>query len=86
MALGTPVITSSHAAAGLLTTANQNLLIADQPSAFAASVLRLLEDANQWTRLSQNGLAYIATYHNWTQIVKQLTEIYAKVLHSTEEI
>jgi hypothetical protein len=25
----------------------------------------------------QNGLAYIATHHNWTQIVEQLTEIYA---------
>jgi glycosyltransferase involved in cell wall biosynthesis len=86
MALGTPVVASSHAAAGLLATADQNLLVADQPSAFAASVLRLLEDTDQWTRLSQNGLAYITTYHNWTQIVKQLTEIYARVLHSTEEL
>ncbi|MBV9613943.1 MAG: glycosyltransferase [Ktedonobacteraceae bacterium] len=86
MALGTPVVASSHAAAGLLTTADQNLLIADQPSAFAASVLRLLEDESQWTRLSQKGLEYIATYHNWAQVVKQLTDIYARVVHSTKGI
>ena len=85
MALGTPVVASSHAATGLLATAEQNLLVADQPEAFAASVLHLLDDPDQWTHLSQNGLAYIATYHNWAQIVKQLTEIYASVLHSTKE-
>ena len=85
MALGTPVVASSHAAAGLQATADQNLLIADQPSTFAASVLHLLEDEDQWTQLSHNGLAYIATYHNWTQIVKQLTEIYADALHSTKQ-
>jgi polysaccharide biosynthesis protein PslH len=86
MALGTPVVASSHAAAGLLATADQNLLIADQPSAFAASVLHLLDNPDQRARLSQNGLAYIATYHNWTRIVEQLTALYVGVLHSTKEI
>lgn len=80
MALGTPVVASSHAAGGLVTTADQQILIADQPMDFAASVLHLLDDTTQWTRLSQNGLEYIATYHNWTQIVKQLTAIYANTL------
>jgi polysaccharide biosynthesis protein PslH len=84
MALGTPVVASSHAAAGLLATDEQVLLIADQPSTFAASVLHLLEDEDQWTHLSRNGLAYIATYHNWTLIMKQLTTIYADVLHSAK--
>jgi len=85
MALGTPVVASSHAAGGLVTTADQQILIADQPADFAASVLRLLDDAAQWTRLSQNGLNYIATYHNWTQIERQLTEIYRNVLDTAKE-
>jgi glycosyltransferase involved in cell wall biosynthesis len=85
MALGTPVIASSHAAGGLVTTADQPILIADQPADFAASVLRLLDDAAQWTRLSQNGLDYIATYHNWTQIERQLTEIYRDVLDTAKK-
>jgi glycosyltransferase involved in cell wall biosynthesis len=86
MALGTPVVASSHAAAGLLATADQNLLIADQPSAFAASVLHLLDNPDQWARLSQNGLAYIDTYHNWTRIVEHLTALYVGMLHSTKEL
>jgi polysaccharide biosynthesis protein PslH len=85
MALGTPVVASSHAAGGLVTTVEQQILIADQPADFAASVLRLLDDAAQWTRLSQNGLDYIATYHNWAQIERQLTEIYKNVLDTTKE-
>jgi polysaccharide biosynthesis protein PslH len=84
MALGTPVVASSHAAAGLLATADQNLLIADQPSAFAASVLQILDDPEQWTRLSQNGLTYISTYHNWTHIVEQLTQVYENLMYTTE--
>lgn len=78
MALGTPVVASSYAAGGLMTSVDQHLLIADQPSEFAASVLRLLEDTDQWTRISQNGLEYLATYHNWTKIAEQLTAIYVK--------
>jgi glycosyltransferase involved in cell wall biosynthesis len=85
MALGTPVVASSHAAGGLVTTADQHLLIADQPSEFAASVLRLLDDGEQWARLSQNGLEYIATYHNWTRIVEQLTAIYLAVVDTEKE-
>jgi len=80
MALGTPVVASSCAAGGLITTTDQHLLIADQPAEFATAVLQLLDDTNQWTRLSQKGLEYIATYHNWTQIVERLTAIYASAL------
>ena len=85
MALGTPVVASSHAAEGLVTTADQQILIADQPADFAASVLRLLDDAAQWACLSQNGLEYITTYHNWTQIEQRLTEIYRNVLDAKKE-
>ncbi len=80
MALGTPVVASSHAAAGLLTKADQDLLVVDHPSAFADAVLHLLANLDLWQCLSQNGLAYIATHHNWTQIVNYLTEIYHDVV------
>lgn len=80
MALGTPVVASSHAAGGLITTADEQILIADQPSEFASSVLRLLDDHAQWMRHSQNGLHYVATYHDWTKIEKQLTDIYVNAL------
>jgi len=81
MALGTPVVASSHAANGLVTTTDKYILTADQPSEFATSVLRLLDDAELWTRISQNGLEYISTYHNWTRIIEQLTAIYANALN-----
>ncbi|HEU5227907.1 MAG TPA: glycosyltransferase, partial [Ktedonobacteraceae bacterium] len=80
MALGTPVVASSHAAAGLLAKADQDLLVVDDPSAFADAVLHLLSNLDLWQRLSQNGLTYIAANHNWTQIVNYLTAIYHDVM------
>jgi glycosyltransferase involved in cell wall biosynthesis len=86
MALGTPVVASSYAAGGLITSTDQHLLIADQPSEFAASVLRLLDDSDQWARLSQHGLEYIATHHNWIHIVEQLTAIYANAADTRKKV
>jgi polysaccharide biosynthesis protein PslH len=80
MALGTPVVTSSHGSAGLQAAPDQDLLVADDPQAFAASVLNLIDDHVLWNKLSEHGWAYIDTYHNWDNIVGQLISIYHHVI------
>lgn len=80
MALGTPVVTSSNGNAGLQAVPGQDLLVADDPETFAASVLSLMDDQMQWNKLSENGQKYIATYHNWDTIVEQLTSIYHQAI------
>ena len=84
MAMGTPVVASPGAAAGLEVVNEQDLLIADGPEAFAASVLRLLDDQTLWQRLSEQGLAYITLHHDWEHIGAQLVEVYTRAIAETQ--
>jgi polysaccharide biosynthesis protein PslH len=84
MALGTPVVATSSATAGLETITGRHLLVADEPEAFAHQVLRLLADRALWNDLSQHGLAYIATHHDWEHITQQLINVYAKAIQTHE--
>lgn len=84
MACGTPVVASTQAAAGLLAYPQPHLLVADTPDAFAAAVLRLLDDPVLWTAIAENGLSYVATQHNWEQIIRQLTRVYERAVQRRE--
>ena len=76
MALGTPVIASSHAVAGLRATAGDDVQVADEPDTFAAAILHLLDHRALRHDCRERGLAYIARHHNWNDIIEQLTAIY----------
>jgi len=54
MALGTPVVATSKGAEGLDAIADEHILIADTPNAFAKAVLRLLNESELRQRLSNN--------------------------------
>ena len=60
LAAGLPVVTTAIGAEGLDATDGVELLIADDPDAFAARVVRVLEDSELWTTLSDAGRALIA--------------------------
>lgn len=85
MALGTPVVATSCAAAGLQAVAGRDLLVADNATDFAHAVLRLLSDQPLWQQLTQNALAYIATYYTWERAISQLTMIYEQTLTAWKE-
>lgn len=80
MALGTPVIASSHAIAGIQAVAGHDVLAADEPETFANAILHLLDQRALWDALAANGAAYIAANHNWDAIIQQLTAIYTCAL------
>lgn len=80
MALGTPVVASSSAVAGLKAAAGHDLLVADTPADFAAHVLRLFDDNVLWNTLAERGSIYVATHHNWESILRQLNAVYARAL------
>lgn len=80
MALGTPVVASTPVVAGLQAIAGRDVLVADEPTDFAAAVLRLLEDQAQWRSLATHGEAYIRAYHHLDVIVQQLVAVYTKAL------
>ncbi len=80
MALGTPVVCSSCAAAGLQVRAGQDVLVADDPELFADAVLRLLDDHCLWDQLAENGVAYVAARHNNEGMVKALLSVYSQAI------
>lgn len=65
MALGTPVVATSKGAEGLDARAGEHLLVADTPQAFAAAVVRLLDDAELRARLARNGRRLVAERYDW---------------------
>jgi polysaccharide biosynthesis protein PslH len=81
MALGTPVVASTAAAAGLQAIPGRDLLVADEPTDFAAAVLCLLEDQAQWHSLAEHGVAYIRAYHHLDVVVQQLIDVYTQALN-----
>jgi GT2 family glycosyltransferase len=56
MGYGVPVVATSLAVEGMSLKANDDVMIADDPAAFATAVVELYESEQLWTRLSSNGL------------------------------
>jgi glycosyltransferase involved in cell wall biosynthesis len=82
MALGTPVVSTSSASAGLHCSNDQAALRADRAADFASLVLRLLDDPVFWRQQAEWGKQYIRTHHDWDQILSRLTDVYQRAVSS----
>jgi GT2 family glycosyltransferase/glycosyltransferase involved in cell wall biosynthesis len=60
LAHGLPVVTTSIGAEGMGFTDGEEVLIADDPRAFASAVARAYTDAELWQKLSDAGFAHVA--------------------------
>ena len=60
MAHGLPVVATSPAVEGMGLQHDHDVLIADEPHAFAAQVARLYQDPSLWQRLATNGRSNVA--------------------------
>jgi GT2 family glycosyltransferase/glycosyltransferase involved in cell wall biosynthesis len=63
MHFGTPCVATSIGAQGLA-TAGECLAVADSPGAFASAIVRLLQDASEWERLSKCGREFVRTHYS----------------------
>ena len=59
LAAGTPTVSSTIGIEGLGLADRQHVLVADEPSAFAAAITTLLRDSKLWGTLARNGLAHV---------------------------
>lgn len=84
MALGTPVVSTSQGAEGLETIPGEDILIADEPAAFADAVLRLLSDETLRARLSANGRKLVHERYGWDQIGEKLDRFLCQVVQGYE--
>jgi glycosyltransferase involved in cell wall biosynthesis len=75
MALGTPVVSTSKGAEGLTVTPEQDILIADSPEAFAAQVVRVLDDFVLRAQLASNGRRLVERLYTWDRIGAELDDV-----------
>ena len=75
MALGTPVIATSKGAEGLDVTPGHDILIADEPAALAAHVVRLLGDPGLRSRLAESGRRLVEEKYGWSEIGRRFRQL-----------
>jgi glycosyltransferase involved in cell wall biosynthesis len=75
LALGTPVVSTSKGVEGIDLTDGVHALVADTPEAFAAAILRVLDDSDLAARLSAAGRALIADTYTWDAIGRRLVDV-----------
>ena len=74
MAHGQPVVATRCAVEGMYLREDEDVLVADQPSAFADAVLRLYHDPALWRRLADNGVDNVRQHFSFEaarQVVRQ---------------
>lgn len=75
MAMGKPVISTTIGAEGLPVADGKDLLIADEPEAFAGAVVRLLSDARLAGRIGRQARATVCTNHGWERAASDFMKI-----------
>jgi glycosyltransferase involved in cell wall biosynthesis len=85
MAWGTPVVSTRLGAEGLAVTHERDILLADTPAAFAASIERLLQDRALWERLSMAGRALVAQRYSADALYRQYSDILSRVTRGARQ-
>jgi sugar transferase (PEP-CTERM/EpsH1 system associated) len=85
MACGTPVITTSLATQSLAVKNGSELCVADNPKAFAQTILELLDNPKKREQIGQAGRQYVELNHDWSKIVQQLEAVYMQIAQQTTE-
>jgi len=71
-----PVVSTRIGAEGIAVTDEENLLLADDPEAFAAAVIRVVKDAELSGRLGEAGRALAEERYSWRAIGEQVAALY----------
>ena len=75
-AMGKAVVSTSVGCAGLEAVDGRNLLIRDEPAAFARAVLDILEDRDLRRRLGEAGRRTVEERYDWEVRGRELVELY----------
>jgi glycosyltransferase involved in cell wall biosynthesis len=76
MAMGKAIVSTALGCEGFDLIADQELVIADAPSEFAAAVLALLGDPERRERLSRAARRFAESRYDWRMIVPKLERVY----------
>jgi glycosyltransferase involved in cell wall biosynthesis len=73
---GLPVVSTTIGAEGILKRPGENILLADEPQAFADAVIRVLTEPELADRLRRNGRGWVEQHYDWNIVYKNLDAIY----------
>ena len=85
MAVGLPVIATPKAVSALEIVPGREIVVAEDPSVFAADILRLLAKQDLRSAISVVGLDYVRKHHNWRMIAQQLVDVYSTSMASVQK-
>lgn len=80
LAAGTPVVTTSYGNEGIGAIAGRDLLVADDPKAFAASVIKILRDNGLAEDLSKNGREFVREHYALSAVIKKIESAYRETI------
>ena len=80
LAMGKAIVSTTVGAEGLDLKDSEEIFIADEPTAFADAVIRLLTDSQLRRRIGENGRARVEQDYDWRSIGEKLYEVYAKIV------
>ena len=76
MAMGKALVSTSLGCEGFDLMPGRDLLVADTPAEFAASVVGLLGEPHRRERLGSSAFRFAATLYDWSAIVPKLEAMY----------
>ena len=76
---GLPVVATTIGAEGILKRLGENILLADEPQAFADAVIGVLTDPELANKLRRNGRDWVEQHYDWNLEYKNLDGIYRRL-------
>lgn len=83
MAMGTPVIGSPAASAGISAQPGTEILIAETAEQMAHAVLGVIDQPALAKQLAQAGRRYAETHHSWTASAEQFVRLYEQAIEES---
>ncbi|MBI4494575.1 MAG: glycosyltransferase [Chloroflexi bacterium] len=85
LASGRPLVSTSMGMDGVECVPGEHVLLADEPEAFAANVVRVLDDARLAASLARAGRALVEQRFAWPRIAPALLEAYRRLALSPSD-
>ena len=82
LAMAKAIVSTSVGAEGLDLKDGEEIFIADEPTAFADAVTRLLTDASLRRRVGENGRARVEQDYDWRSIGEKLHTLYESLINT----
>jgi glycosyltransferase involved in cell wall biosynthesis len=76
---GVPIVSTAIGAEGIDVVPDENIIIASEPSEFAAGVARLVADPLAGERMAASGRAWVKERYDWRQVYGAVDEVYTQL-------